>query len=187
MASAPYFMREFALASAIGYIRTNKSKSAVRRISFLAAAVLAAVSIYMVLPTRASMEASDPSPARRIVYPDQSAIGLSGMKTGRDIRIVWNSHSSSFADVKLGVLTIKDGRSYREIALTAADLESRHITYTPLTERVEASLELFSPDRKSVRESVVFVLRSRDTASRPVPERAAIAQMESREISKSEL
>lgn len=111
---------------------------------------------------------SESIPAARAVYPDPSTIGLSGSRVGRDIQITWNGHSSSFSDVRIGILTIKDGGSQREIALTAPELKARKLIYTPIADRVEASLELFSPDRKSTRESVLFVLEPRQDRALPL-------------------
>jgi hypothetical protein len=134
-------------------------------------------------------ESHTQSNATRAVYPAPSTIGLSGTKTGRDIHITWNPHSSTFSDVRIGMLTIKDGGSHREIALTGAELRARKIIYSPTTDRVEASLELFSPDRKSTRESVLFVLDpSENTPPRVVAQRTVVpGQQDAGEPSDAEM
>jgi hypothetical protein len=170
MASSPQFAREpnAPIGSKQEYVR----KATMRFATGIVVAVLFLGLAYvgLILARRPALTKNDSVP--RAVYPDPSTLGLTGSRVGQDIQITWNPQSPAFADVKIGILTIKDGESQQEIALTAAELQARTLVYTPATNRVQASLEAFSRDRKSSRESVLFVLEPRDESTPPLVEAA---------------
>lgn len=172
MASPPQLAGEHAFPRADNRERLRK---AIRPLSIIIviAVILSSAYIGVVL----SRTRGDDNPPKRPVFPDASTLALSGTRVGRDIQISWNPQSPAFSDVKIGVLTIHDGDAKREIALTAAELQAHKLIYTPVTDRVQASLEVFSRARKSQLESVLFVLEPRpDTVARSfenaeIPER----------------
>jgi hypothetical protein len=183
MASSPQLASERDLSIASKHDEARKMK---RRIvaGVIVIGVVASAAYAHILLSRGDPVAGDDS-ANRTVYPDPSTMALSGTRVGRDIQITWNPESPTFSDARIGVLTIKDGESQREIALTTAELQARKVIYTPATDRVEAALEVFSPNRKSARESVLFVLEPRGGTPLVPIQNASISKPGSAEVVQS--
>jgi TonB family protein len=156
------------------------SQSTKRRL-LVAAVLICLVGITAVMlysRVRGAKPASNPveAAAPRELFPPQlspePAMHLAGSKYGRDLNLSWNPQLPGLSSARIGLLTIKDGSTTRELTLTAAQLRGGRAVYTPISDQVEVMLEVFSSSGKSTSDSVLFVLTRLDEKT-PAPQTSA--------------
>jgi hypothetical protein len=133
------------------------------RLSLGAAIILGAVTaitgtvfVYARLKTGTDVERSAVVPVSKALAPNTAiTLSLSGLLRDSGIEITWDP---TLARARVGVLTITDGESRREVPLTQAQLEARKLIYAPASSQVEVALEVFSSEGVRTRESLFFLL-----------------------------
>jgi len=86
-----------------------------------------------------------------------SPLSLSASYSGRQITITWDAKLRVVSNAKIGILTIRDGDTQKEIPLTRVQLQASKIIYTPVTDQLDIALEIFSPEGKATREAVILL------------------------------
>ena len=94
--------------------------------------------------------------AERLVI--SSALSLSTAKTQDEYAITWNATAAGVANARVGVLSIHDGATNREIPLSKSQLEAGKLAYSPQSERFDVALEVFSPAGERLRESMIVTV-----------------------------
>ena len=95
---------------------------------------------------------------------------LSASRTDKNIAISWDAQLPAIAQARIGVLTIKDHDTQTEYALTKSQLLISKLIYNSQSDRLEITLEVFSPEGKSTRESVLFVAQDEASRYRKAPD-----------------
>ena len=86
-----------------------------------------------------------------------ASMGLAVSRSGTDMSIVWNGQAPLITGARVGMLTIEDGNSRHDLPLTRSDLLSSRLIYTPKSNTVRITLEIFAHDGKVTRENVIAV------------------------------
>lgn len=107
-------------------------------------------------------------------------MSLSASRSDSEVVITWNPQVEAVANARVGVLTIKDGNLQKDIPLTKNQLQMHRIVYAPVTDQIEASLEVFPADGKPARESIMFVFSAQtgrsESAGTPSVTRVGVKQ-----------
>ena len=85
-----------------------------------------------------------------------TSMSLSAVRTGQNVTITWDSRLPAIAEARIGVLTIKAGSSQAEFPMTKAQLQISKMIYVTEADRLELTLEVFSPNGISMRESIML-------------------------------
>jgi outer membrane biosynthesis protein TonB len=102
-----------------------------------------------------------------IVEPAVSSpMSLSATRANQNVTITWDSHLPAVSEARIGILTIKDGDSEKEFPLTKAQLQISKMIYITPSDRLEITFEVFSPDGKSTRESMLLAFTQPSDKSR---------------------
>ncbi|MFN0102177.1 MAG: hypothetical protein ACKV2U_08815 [Bryobacteraceae bacterium] len=117
-----------------------------------------ALGAYLVRPRPAVSPPMIVEPSALPVVIEPVGSGLSVSRSGTEIGISWNDKAPIVRGARRGRMTIKDGRLKRSVALTAVQLRSSRLSYSPKSDTVEFTFELFAKDGKVTRESVIAVL-----------------------------
>lgn len=88
--------------------------------------------------------------------PDKG-LGLAVSPSGTQLRLQWNRASPAIARAMLGNLSIIEAASRRDLTLTAADLQTGAIVYTPLSSDVTFVLSVRGPGETNSTESLRVV------------------------------
>jgi protein TonB len=86
-------------------------------------------------------------------------LGLVAQRQTSDVQLTWNRESSSIAAATSGILSIEDGAARREIPLSASQIHSGSVLYSPASGEVTMQLTVTTP-AGPVSESVLVVLSS---------------------------
>jgi protein TonB len=170
-------------------VRVSRSFAVILRQAGTRAAVACGMVLLVLLVLSAAIYRTklQSSSAQKAAFEANSpagALALSVLRSGSDVAITWNPASPGVRDARVGVLSIQDGNTRRELPLTARMLQDSRIVYTPASASpasasIEVALELFSASGKSTRERVIILLnRSSDTvgsnAGEPATRREAM-------------
>jgi hypothetical protein len=101
-------------------------------------------------------------------------MALSATHADRNVMITWDSRVPAVSEARVGILTIKDGNSQTELPLTRAQLQISKMIYITQSDRLEITLEVFSPDGKSTRESMLLAFTQPTVKSRSRVDTAAV-------------
>lgn len=126
---------------------------------------IAALIGYFLLRPEPSVQ-NNPGPRAVISSP----MYLSASRIDKSIAISWDAQLPAIAQARIGVLTIKDRETQTEYALTKAQLLISKLIYNSQSDRLEITLEVFSPEGKSTRESVLFVAQDEASRYRKAPD-----------------
>jgi hypothetical protein len=107
--------------------------------------------------------ASAPDQVRARPVP-AGKLGLSVASTGAEMNIAWDAESPLVRNARVGLLTIEDGDSRRDMPLTKVQLLSSRLVYTPRNDTVQVALEMFGEDGKVTREHVIAVSNTKSKA-----------------------
>jgi hypothetical protein len=88
-----------------------------------------------------------------------ATLGLVAQRQASDVQLTWNRESSPIAAATSGVLSIEDGAARREIPLSASQIHSGSVLYSPASGEVTMQLTVTTP-AGPVSESVLVVLSS---------------------------
>jgi hypothetical protein len=97
-----------------------------------------------------------------------SSMSLWASTVRNTVAITWNSQAPVVSEARIAMLAIKDGQTQRELPLTRAQLEIGKLLYTPKTDQLEITIEVYRATGKPTRESImVAVTRTRTPGSAP--------------------
>lgn len=113
-----------------------------------------------------------------------SPMFLSATRADQNVIVTWDANLPAISGARIGILMIKDGNSQTELPLTKAQLQIGKMIYVTQAARLELTLEVFSPEGKSTRESIMLAF-TEPTKSRsrvdPVAVQSAPQTMSTRE------
>jgi hypothetical protein len=133
----------------------------------LAAALIfaAALLAYLMLSNRSQQ----PNEAAAAASSSQSALSLQVERAGTDLRVSWDQNAPILANARVGILSILDGETQREIHLDRVQLRTGRVVYAPATDRIHFRLEVYAPGGQASSETVLAVLGQRPGAAPAVP------------------
>jgi hypothetical protein len=91
----------------------------------------------------------------RTGVPGQIGFQVESRRT--DLRITWDQLSEPLKRARIGLLTISDGESKREVPLTAEQLRAGSVSYTPLTSQIDLRLEVFTETGERISEQALAI------------------------------
>jgi hypothetical protein len=131
--------------------------------SLLMSGLLVAVFATRIFPGRSlplnSIRPAESTPS--LVSPTIS-LGLQAERQNSDLKLSWNRESSALLGATSGILSIREGGSFRQFTLDPTQIRSGSILYAPATDQIE--IQLTVQDQKGANsESVIVVLPKGDT------------------------
>ena len=84
-----------------------------------------------------------------------SPVALAASKAEKNLSITWDSRLPVVSGARVGVITIKDGDSKFEFPLNKAELHGGKLIYAPLNQRIEITMEVYSSDGATTRDSIL--------------------------------
>lgn len=90
------------------------------------------------------------------VLGDPFALSLSASRAGENLHVRWDRTSIAVRNAQRGVLTIADGDYNTTVDLDVAQLHHPNVFYRNMTGEVRFRLEVFTSDRLSVAETLVW-------------------------------
>ena len=93
--------------------------------------------------------------------PRSGPLSLRAVRRGKDFELSWDRLSAAVRGTSGGTLTIQDGMLTRSVPLSGAQLREGHILYAPLFDELTFRLEIGTPDKGGIAESVQALVWSR--------------------------
>jgi hypothetical protein len=126
----------------------------------------------------------EPQPVSSQIPSGQAVPGDIGFQVESrrtDLRITWDQLAEPLKRARIGLLTISDGESKREVPLTAEQLHAGSVSYTPLTSQIDLRLEVFTETGERISEQALAIwVRSgappTSTARAAIPDTAQAPQ-----------
>ena len=124
----------------------------------------------MKLPFRSGLPPADPPQATAstpaaVFGP---ALLVSAQQVGNSVAITWDSASPALADARMAVVTVRDGNSKQEFALTREQFKLNKLVYFPESRQLEVTVETFLKSGEMVREAVIVAIGENSVRSRSV-------------------
>ena len=85
-----------------------------------------------------------------------SPLSLWASRSGKNVTISWDSHRPAIAEARVGVLTIKESDSTKEISLTSDQLQANELVHAASGDSLQISLEVFPEMGKPTLESIMI-------------------------------
>jgi hypothetical protein len=98
-----------------------------------------------------------------------SPLSVSASRLGKEIVITWDSQALATVNARVGVLTIKDGKSQVEVPLTTSQLHDSKLVYANRSDVVEVTLEVFPLQGTPMRDSIIVALADAKVPSTSAP------------------
>ena len=111
------------------------------------AALVISVVTYLGAPRPPREQAADSLPAIPM-------LGLQVERTPPDLLVIWNRNSREIVAARRATLTIRDGGVRKTLDLDKTQLALGSTLYTPVTDDIQFSLEVYGPDDGSVSQSI---------------------------------
>jgi protein TonB len=108
--------------------------------------------------------------------PTVPVIGLRAQRQNGDLLVTWDRNSAVVARATSGAVQIRDGHSQREIRLSAAQVQSGSVLYSPMSDQIQIDVTVAGPS-SSISESVLVILPANGTpvVKPQAPRQAAVA------------
>jgi protein TonB len=138
-------------------------RKAVVLLAGLVMVLLGAGALYLLLPfslTTAKVNSPQAATSRRL--------GLKVQRQGGDLVLTWDSEAAGRLEATAGLLSIRDGRTEKEIGLNTEQLRSANVLLSPESDQVQVQLTLLLPDERTITESGIAILPQRGSANRAV-------------------
>jgi hypothetical protein len=152
--------------------QAGSTKRSSRRWLALAAFVASALALGLVLmklPLPIASHTDQPQPTASAPRPVfGSALLLSARRTGDSVAITWNSAGPALTDARTAVVTVQDGDSKQEFALTEERFRTNKLIYFPRSSQIDVSVEVFSKSGDVVREAMVVAIGESSIRTRTV-------------------
>jgi len=106
------------------------------------------------------------APASRTAAPhasSQSPLSLSAERRGADLALSWNHEAPAIVNATFGMLLIRGAGVSRDIPLSAEQLRSGSVLYTPTTDQVEIQLNVIAGNQ-ATHDSLIALLPPKDDA-----------------------
>lgn len=117
--------------------------------------------------TAAPQTTSETAIVTKRISQTPSTLGFQAEARATDLHIKWDRTAAIIQNARIGVLSITDGEAKREVPLTADQLRSGSVTYTPVSPSIELRLEVFSEDGRRMSEDALAIWIR--TPNRPAP------------------
>ena len=85
-----------------------------------------------------------------------SPLSLWASRSGRNVTVSWDSRRPAIAEARVGVLTIKEINSTKEISLTKDQLQTNELVHAASGDSLQISLEVFSEMGRPTLESIII-------------------------------
>ena len=117
--------------------------------------IWAAIALALLLVGSAGYWTKTSLPEVAVPRPDRIGLGIE--RTGHDVQITWDGASALLRSATLGILRIRDGTNSKDIRISPEELKQGSLLYIPASNDVEIHMKVFTPDDRSVDESVRII------------------------------
>ena len=93
---------------------------------------------------------------------------VSAQRTGNSVSITWDSASPALADTRMAVVSVQDGSSKQEFALTQEQFRTNKLVYFPQSRQLDVVVEAFLKSGGMVKEAIVVAVGETSVRSRTV-------------------
>jgi TonB family protein len=102
------------------------------------------------------------------VATSTAPLGLKVQRQGGDLVLTWDREAAGRLGATAGLLSIRDGKTEKNIGLSAEQLRSANVLLAPESDQVQIQMTFLLPDQRTISESGIAILPQSGSADQSV-------------------